>query len=39
MLFGSELQLIYYAISPDKVLMIQFDYDDVAFGIMQRSAF
>jgi hypothetical protein len=39
MLFGSEWQLIYYAISPDKVLMIQFDYDDVAFGIMQRSAF
>jgi hypothetical protein len=39
MLFGSDLQLIYYAVSPDKVLMIQFDDYDVGFGIMQRSAF
>ena len=39
MLFGSDLQLIYYAVSPDKVLMIQFDDNDVGFGMLQRSAF
>ena len=32
-------QLLYYAVSADKVLMIQYAYEDVSFGIMRRSAF
>lgn len=38
MSLGEDFQLLYYAVSPDKVLMIQIDYDDVSFGIMQRVA-
>jgi hypothetical protein len=39
MSLGPDFQLLYYTVSPDKVLMIQIKYEDVSFGIMQRSAF
>jgi hypothetical protein len=39
MAFGPDFQLLYYTVSPDKVLIIQYDYQDVSFGIMQRSVF
>jgi hypothetical protein len=36
---GPDFQLLYYTVSTDKVLMIQYAYEDVSFGIMRRSAF
>jgi hypothetical protein len=33
---GDDMQLVYYALSGDKVLMIQFSDSDTAFGIAQR---
>ena len=37
MSLGEDFQLLYHAVSLDKVLMIQIDYDDVSFGILQRA--
>ena len=34
-----DFQLLYYTVSADRVLMIQYAYEDVSFGIMRRSAF
>lgn len=34
-----DFQLLYYTVSPDKVLMIQYAYEDVSFGILRRSVF
>ena len=36
---GSDMNLVFYAVSPDKLFFIQFDDNDVAFGMMQRSAY
>lgn len=37
LLLGSDMQLVYYAVSPDKLFLIQFSDYDVAFGVAQRS--
>lgn len=36
---GPAFQLLYYTVSADRVLMIQYAYEDVSFGMMRRSAF
>lgn len=38
MLLGSDLQMIFHAVSPDKVLLIEMSDNDIAFGVVERSA-
>lgn len=37
MVLGSDMQVVFYAVSPDKLFVIQFSDYDTAFGIAQRS--
>lgn len=37
LLLGSDMQLVYYAISPDKLFLIQFSDSNIAFGVAQRT--